>query len=186
MNLEKYIHVYSNTIPFELCDQILNEYSTEDWKPGTVNNYNREKSRKCKVVLLSHEDTIQKNFHVRKNIDDNLYKIVHQSLDKYIKKCNAHGYVDVKCDSGYNLIKYDIGDYVTEHVDTYSGEHRTFSCSMILNDEYEGGELAFFECKYKLKTKKGDVVIFPSSFTYPHQVLPVTSGTRYSIITWIR
>ena len=86
MNLEKYIHVYSNTIPFELCDQILNEYSTEDWKPGTVNNYNREKSRKCKVVLLSHEDTIQKNFHVRKNIDDNLYKIVHQSLDKYIKK----------------------------------------------------------------------------------------------------
>ena len=35
-------------------------------------------------------------------------------------------------------------------------------------------------------TKKGDLLVFPSSFTYPHEVLPVKSGTRYSIITWIR
>ena len=34
--------------------------------------------------------------------------------------------------------------------------------------------------------QRGDLVIFPSSFTYPHEVLPVKSGTRYSIITWVR
>ena len=89
-------------------------------------------------------------------------------------------------DTGYILLKYNTGDYVREHVDTWSGENRTLSCSMILNNDYEGGELAFFDGQYKLNPKKGDIVIFPSSFTYPHQVLPVTSGTRYAIITWIR
>ena len=84
------------------------------------------------------------------------------------------------------LLRYKTGDYVKKHVDTSSDQHRTLSCSLILNDNYEGGELTFFDGKYKLNPKKGDIVIFPSSFTYPHQVLPVTSGTRYAVITWIR
>ena len=41
MELEKYIHTYSNTIPFEFCDQIIEEYeNSDDWVPGTVNDYN--------------------------------------------------------------------------------------------------------------------------------------------------
>mgnify|MGYP001213588018 CR=1 FL=1 len=32
--------------------------------------------------------------------------------------------------------------------------------------------------------KKGDVVIFPSNFMYPHRVEKVTKGTRYSFVTW--
>ena len=103
-----------------------------------------------------------------------------------MKNCNALDYINVKGDTGYILLKYNTGDYVREHVDTWSGENRTLSCSMILNNDYEGGELAFFNGEYKLNPKKGDIVIFPSSFTYPHQVLPVTSGTRYAVITWIR
>ena len=32
MKLEKYIHTYSNTIPFEFCDQIIEEYeNSDDW-----------------------------------------------------------------------------------------------------------------------------------------------------------
>ena len=29
------------------------------------------------------------------------------------------------------------GDYVKKHVDTSSDQHRTLSCSLILNDDYE-------------------------------------------------
>ena len=50
----------------------------------------------------------------------------------------------------------------------------------------QGGEISFFDGEVKPNLKKGDLLIFPSSFTYPHEVLPVKSGTRYSIITWIR
>ena len=32
--------------------------------------------------------------------------------------------------------------------------------------------------------KKGDILIFPSVFLFPHEVKPITSGTRYSFVTW--
>ena len=105
---------------------------------------------------------------------------------KYLKKYDSLGYVQIKEDTGYMLLRYKTGDYVKKHVDTSSDQHRTLSCSLILNDDYEGGEITFLDGEIKPNLKKGDLLIFPSSFTYPHQVLPVTSGTRYSIITWIR
>ena len=54
----------------------------------------------------------------------------------------------------------------------------------ILNDDYEGGELIMFEDK-KINTKKGDLLIFPSNFLYPHQITPVTKGVRYSYVSWL-
>ena len=35
-----------------------------------------------------------------------------------------------------------------------------------------------------IKLKKADAIMFPSNFMYPHEIMPVTQGTRYSIITW--
>jgi predicted 2-oxoglutarate/Fe(II)-dependent dioxygenase YbiX len=61
---------------------------------------------------------------------------------------------------------------------------RSVSCSFALNDDYEGGEFAFFDRELKYKLKKGSILLFPSSFMYPHEIMPVTKGTRYSIVTW--
>ena len=100
------------------------------------------------------------------------------------------------CSSTVGLfVKYTEGMHYNWHSDapymnrTDPGKSRSdFSTTLFLNDpdEYEGGELTFFDSQLKYKLKKGDIMIFPSSFTYPHQVLPVLSGTRYSIITWIK
>jgi predicted 2-oxoglutarate/Fe(II)-dependent dioxygenase YbiX len=61
---------------------------------------------------------------------------------------------------------------------------RAVSCSFALNDNYEGGEFAFWNKEKKVVLKKGSVLMFPSNFMYPHEIMPVTKGTRYSIITW--
>jgi len=37
----------------------------------------------------------------------------------------------------------------------------------------------------KIKLLKGDLLIFPSIFLYPHKVEPVKKGTRYSFISWV-
>ena len=37
----------------------------------------------------------------------------------------------------------------------------------------------------KIDTKKGDLVIFPSSFLYPHEICKVTKGSRYSYVSWV-
>ena len=54
----------------------------------------------------------------------------------------------------------------------------------ILNDDYEGGKLIMFEDK-TIETKKGDLLIFPSNFLYPHKIAPVTKGVRYSYVSWV-
>ena len=121
-----------------------------------------------------------------RKIDDKLYKIINDLLEQYLKEYDSLGYIRIKEDTGYMLLRYKTGDYVKKHVDTSSEQHRTLSCSLILNDDYDGGEISFFNGEVKPSLKRGDLLVFPSSFTYPHEVLPVKSGTRYSIITWIR
>jgi len=58
------------------------------------------------------------------------------------------------------------------------------SCSFALNDDFGGGEFAFFDRELIYNLKKGSVIMFPSNFMYPHEIMPVIKGTRYSIITW--
>ena len=53
----------------------------------------------------------------------------------------------------------------------------------VLNDDYEGDEFVLIDEKIDLS--KGDIIIFPSNFMYPHKVEPVTKGIRYSYISWI-
>jgi PKHD-type hydroxylase len=70
-----------------------------------------------------------------------------------------------------------------------AGTVRKISCSIILNDDYEGGELGFRwfeneeEAKIKyIKPKALDCIFFPSCLS--HKVAPVTKGTRYSVVRW--
>lgn len=50
--------------------------------------------------------------------------------------------------------------------------------------DYVGGEFEFFDCQNPLTfAPRGSVLVFPSFFT--HRVLPVTSGTRYSLVSWV-
>ena len=51
------------------------------------------------------------------------------------------------------------------------------------SSDYEGGE--FYLIDDIIDLKKGDIIIFPSNFMYPHKVEPVTKGIRYSYISWV-
>jgi len=60
--------------------------------------------------------------------------------------------------------------------------NRILSLCFYINDDYSGGELEFPYVKYK--PTKGDVIVFPSTWFYPHRSAPIISGTKYSIVTW--
>jgi len=186
MKLDKYIHVFNDAISSDFCDEIIEEYDDpEDWKPGTINDYEVNDYRKCEVVYLSLDETLERNLKTRKKIDDKLYKIINHLLEQYLKEYDSLGYVQIKEDTGYMLLRYKIGDYVKKHVDTSSEQHRTLSCSLILNDNYDGGDFVFFGGKHKVPPKAGSAVVFPSNFCFPHAVTPVTNGDRHAVITWI-
>jgi predicted 2-oxoglutarate/Fe(II)-dependent dioxygenase YbiX len=75
-------------------------------------------------------------------------------------------------------------DTVPKYRDTvpkYS--HRVYAMSVVLNDDYAGGELEFPEYHLKLKPRANTAIVFPG--TYSHRVHPVTRGKRMTIITFL-
>lgn len=72
------------------------------------------------------------------------------------------------------------------HTDIGRGDasNRKISLSILLNDDYEGGDLAFFLTgEQSLKPDAGQAIAFPSFL--PHRVTPLTKGIRWSLVCWI-
>jgi hypothetical protein len=85
----------------------------------------------------------------------------------------------------YQLLKYSGGQHYDAHYDGGTYSHRAVSPILYLNDDYEGGEIEFVNFGLKIKPKAGSLFIFPSNYAYRHIAHPVTSGTKYAIVTWL-
>jgi predicted 2-oxoglutarate/Fe(II)-dependent dioxygenase YbiX len=184
--LEDYISVVPDIIPIELCDEILKEFSEEkEWNKTLVGSATNprvdDKIRTAETVGFSYPHVIDINKEVRTEIDRKMFFVAGNAIKSY---CNKFSQVVFKQDTGYELLRYKEGQFYVQHTDFFKDNPRVVSCSFVLNDDYEGGEFAFFDRKLKYKLKKGSCIMFPSNFMYPHEIMPVTSGTRYSIITW--
>lgn len=99
-----------------------------------------------------------------------------------------NSYVRVSKCSGYDLLRYKVGEFFNCHTDFVPGHpdlvSRQLSVVVFCNGNFTGGELYFPRQKVKIKPEAGDVVLFPSSITHPHASLPVREGTKYSVVTW--
>jgi len=84
-----------------------------------------------------------------------------------------------------NFVKYNPGQHFMEHHDHGFSYNCTVSLVGYVNDNYEGGELFFRLQNLKIKALAGDLYVFPSNFMYPHQAMPVITGTKYSIVTML-
>lgn len=62
---------------------------------------------------------------------------------------------------------------------------RLLTWTLYLNDEFEAGETEFLYQQYRYKPKKGDLIIFPASFTHTHRGNPPINGTKYIATGWI-
>jgi hypothetical protein len=110
----------------------------------------------------------------------------------------------------YNPFSEVVNDYVQEHqlpnaghelisVLKYSGlaeyhahydhspdSRRIFSAVACLGAPEEGGVLEFPNLDVKIIPESGSVIFFPSNFPYVHIAHPVTSGIKYSMVTWFQ
>jgi len=65
--------------------------------------------------------------------------------------------------------------------------HRSHTCNLYLNTcgtDYQGGELTFPERGMTISPMVGTLVAFPSSRAFKHEVPPIRSGVRYSVLAW--
>lgn len=181
-NLKDHIVVFDGIITDSLCNAVLSEYSdSQDWIPAITSAGRSDAERQCSTIGISFDSIIQQNPKVRTKLDQYLFASAGLAIKKYKEKFS---FCEIELDTGYELLKYDVGQFYRQHTDSFKDSPRAVSCSFALNDDYEGGEFAFFNRELTYKLKKGSCIMFPSNFMYPHEVMPVKSGTRYSIVTW--
>lgn len=180
--LADYILVIDNIMPDDVIEGIFAEYKeSEDWVPAITKGGKNNNVRNCSTIGLSFDVIVQKNVEKRQKIDSDIFNCASEAIQKYKSVFSKCG---IEQDNGYELLKYDVNGFYVEHIDAFKDRPRAVSCSFALNDDYEGGEFAFFNRELIYKLKKGSCIMFPSNFMYPHEIMPVTSGTRYSIVTW--
>ena len=181
--LEDFIITLDSIVPDELCDRILEEYrNCSFWTPTSVGSGDvNDQIRNCDNINISEDVVLQKNFYIRKKIDEDMFESASKALSEYRK---SFPFLVADIDTGYGLLRYNKGQFYVQHTDSFKTQQRALSCSFLLNDDYEGGEFAFFDREIMIRGSKGSAIIFPSNFMFPHEIMPVISGTRYSIITW--
>ena len=91
------------------------------------------------------------------------------------------------------FLRYQKGDFFVRHQDGNTHQldfdHlrvRRISIVVFLNDSFSGGSLTFYDpaTTFALTGETGLLVAFKAD-TF-HEVLPVTSGERFTIISWFR
>ena len=85
----------------------------------------------------------------------------------------------INASQNIRILRYEKGQCIKDHCDV---DWRTrASCTLNLNEDYEGGEFRFFDGQIKDTYKTGDAMIFPAEPIWIHGTEPITKGTRYSI-----
>lgn len=180
--LDNFIHVFDDVLSAKLCDQIIKEYEdSNSWVQSVTALGENNKVRNCQEISISNPNIISQNELKRQNIDNLIFESISQVVNKYKE---FHPLVDIEIDTGYQLLKYNKTQFYTQHTDSFKDQQRSLSCSIQLNDDYDGGDFAFFDRELIIKRKKGSAIVFPSNFMYPHEIMPVKKGIRYSIVTW--
>jgi predicted 2-oxoglutarate/Fe(II)-dependent dioxygenase YbiX len=160
------------------CRRILSATDGVEWRePEQLEGY---PLRTCTTFPISAAvvgDYPSVNLDRVREVDATLLAATLQALSLYREK---HPLV-TRTDSGFDILRYEPGQQIAQHVDDLLP--RVLAMSIGLNDDYTGGEFQFWDDE-PFKLLSGCALMFPANFMFPHQVLPITSGTRYAMITW--
>ena len=191
-NIEHYLFQKENFLNEKYCENCIDELNKNEWKKH-IWYFPRTDSTSVKSVEFLEPDVIGGTQFTDEIHEINQFIIdeLHSSILEYVEGLKFKWFDEWQ---GYNVIKfirYSPGQTMQNHCDhihsMFVGKRKgipILSIIGILNDDYEGGELIMFEDK-KIDTKKGDLLIFPSNFLYPHRIAPVTKGARYSYVSWV-
>ena len=185
--------VVKNIIPKEVCKNIIS--NLEENKPWEKHNWYdsvndlRYTKNTMELDVMTITDELSK---VLNPMINNAYK-------DYVNQFNGSGentknFINYFTPIRFN--RYEVGTKMRKHFDfiqsIFDGQSRFFtpykgvpilSLVGILNDDYEGGDFVFND-NHTLKFNVGDILIFPSTFMYAHEVKAITKGTRYSFVSW--
>lgn len=151
-------------------------------RAGTIGQGPFQNARTNLVLEVTHLADISNN-PVLQNIHNQYNMLLLAASVPYAQR---YGIAEGLTHEGYGLLRYEGGQEYKAHYDGGTQTGRTISAICYLNDDYEGGEIEFPRFNVKIKPQAGMLILFPSNFAYMHVAHPVTKGTKYAMVTWIR
>jgi len=190
-NIEHYLFHKKNFLDEKYCENCIDELDKNDWEKHDWYTY---RSDLLNAPSGGNEPENIKNGMYSDNVEKINDFIIQNLQPLLLEYVNSFKFDWFRGWEGYSPIRFNRyfpGQVMKKHCDhiqsMFDGERKgipTLSIIGILNDDYEGGELTMFDDK-KIDTKKGDLLVFPSNFLYPHEITPVTKGVRYSYVSWV-
>ena len=182
--LKDFIHVERGVIPSDICEFIIKDVETRSWEPHFWNN--------------AYGKSIEKVYNRELDIQFFNQKL-QELLSPFILECGKlynrqYSYINAQqimyTFGNIRFNRYAPGQIMRQHIDhihdIFDGKVKgvpVLSFILNFNDDYEGADLYFWEDTV-VKLGKGDIVMFPSNFLFPHGVTEATKGKRYSGVTW--
>ena len=192
---KEYIKVFKSAISEKTCNEIVAELQNCNWTKNEVyvdaNGVAGASANPDAEDDIPNPDTSYDVVAGHQEVMNSLFEMI----QKYQNELTANrgwnswqGYTSLK----YN--KYEEGsnmDYHVGHIHSiFDNDYGVtkgvpiLSIVGVLNNDFEGGAFTMFD-DYEINLDMGDVVLFPSSFVFPHKVNTIEKGTRYSFVSWV-
>ena len=176
-------------------EQLIQEMKGTETTPATVYGSGNSDSINDRIRKAS-----------RLKLADATSAFVQHKLIDYQETIERHFSITLNDCEEPQFLRYDVGDFFVAHQDGNTGlikltsdAERRVSVVLFVNQQsegldsgtYSGGSLKFSNYRERpeyreffLPADAGTLVAFRSELT--HEVLPVTRGRRYSIVSWYR
>ena len=183
--LGHYARLFKGVIPQNVLDEILTNIKNQEqsWEQHVFYN-----TKTAELVAKSGNKELDMSFDY---FNQDMMNITGSVLGEYMKQLNFEwfqgwgGFTPPRWNMYKETRKMALhADRIKSMFDGTVKGDPTLSVLSSLNNDYEGGEFVLFENEV-VPLEAGDMLVFPSTFMYPHKVEPVTSGVRYSCISWV-
>lgn len=144
-------------------------------------------SRDTQTIVIPYSKTKKDDYsNLIQAFNTSLSNLFLDNLDIVEKDYQNFYRIEPVWHDSYSILKYGIGQKFVNHIDDHPDFPRRISTLYYINSDYSGGEINFPRFNLSFKPKANQMIIFPSTYVYNHSVSPVTEGTRYAVVSWLR
>lgn len=179
-----FIFERENALPDFLCDDIIARFEDNpaDQYQGRVGSKIAEDTslKKTTDLVVTGKEHWQ-------DVQNNLFRSLALALQEFSELYPYFADLKRYKDSGYNLQRYQSGEYYHWHVDADNEalSSRQLVAIWYLTDVEQGGNTDFYHQKISIKPKKGKLLLFPPFWTHQHRAAAIEKGVKFIATTWI-
>jgi hypothetical protein len=188
IKIKELIYRKNSIMPKDTCSYFINlfekhadkylEESSEKYVKGKPVSHEKDNFKVLNLSILGKEN---KEIEQAKSLAFRFIEMMILNYTQFLK-INVCPVINTKwwsTSSNIRVLRYNVGEQIKDHLDV-NNKNRA-SCTINLNEDYEGGEFTFFSGKEEYVLKTGDSILFPAEPIFVHGTKKITKGTRYSI-----